>query len=193
MKIIIGFDEVGRGPLAGPVVVACVFCKAEFIRPEGVVIRDSKKMTQKQKKEANHWICENFPFGIGQVPALEIDKQGIANAVRLSAFLAFKNLKSKIDFSIENAELLVDGNDEWLEGSRAIIKGDDKIIQISMASIIAKVYRDDLMKKLALKYPQYGFENHVGYGTAKHIEAIRKYGLIEGVHRKSFCGRILLD
>jgi ribonuclease HII len=189
-KQIIGFDEVGRGPLAGPVVVACVLTVKKVKIPDEIIIRDSKKMTSKQKQKANDWIGKKFQFGIGQVSALQIDQKGISNAVRLAAFKALDNLKQKVKIDFSKTQLLVDGRDEWIEGSQAIVRGDDKIVQISMASIIAKVYRDNLMIKLSQKYSEYGFENHVGYGTAKHMQAIRKYSLIEGVHRKSFCKKI---
>lgn len=191
-KLIIGFDEVGRGPLAGPVVVGCVLVDEETAIPDDIVIRDSKKMSVKQKEKANEWIRKNFNFGIGEVSAFEIDQKGINNAVRLAAFKALKNLEDKTEIDFPQTELLIDGQDAWIKGSKAIIKGDDKITAISMASIVAKVYRDNLMIKLAQNYPGWGFEKHVGYGTKMHCQKIREFGLIKNIHRMSFCKKLVV-
>lgn len=190
-KKILGFDEVGRGPLAGPVVVACVLGDKKVEIPEEIIIRDSKKMTEKQKEKANIFIRKNYHFGIGEVSPSEIDKKGISNAVRKAASLALKNFMNKTEIDLDNVEILIDGRDEWIVGGKTVIKGDNKVKEISMASIIAKVYRDEKMRKLGEKYPEYFFGSHVGYGTSKHIQAIRKYGLIEEIHRKSFCKKFI--
>ncbi|PIP53573.1 ribonuclease HII [Candidatus Beckwithbacteria bacterium CG23_combo_of_CG06-09_8_20_14_all_34_8] len=190
-NLILGFDEVGRGPLAGPVVVACVLSNEEIKIPKDIVIRDSKKMTARQKEKANIWIRENYIFGIGQVSANQIDQKGISNAVRLAAFLALKDIKSKSKLDFEKIKLLIDGRDEWIDGSQTIICGDDKINEISMASIIAKVYRDNLMIEIGKQYPVWGFEKHVGYGTAWHCHQIQKNGLIKNLHRTTFCHKLI--
>jgi len=188
---ILGFDEVGRGPLAGPVVVACVLSNAKINIPKDIIIRDSKKMTIRQKEKANIWIRENFNFGIGEISTTLIDQKGISNAVRLAAFLALKDIKNKIKIDIEKTRILIDGRDEWIEGAQSIIHGDDKVKEISMASIIAKVYRDKLMIELAKLYPNWGFDKHVGYGTAWHCQQIKKFGLIAKIHRTTFCHNLI--
>ncbi|NMB56723.1 ribonuclease HII [Candidatus Beckwithbacteria bacterium] len=190
VEFILGFDEVGRGCLAGPVVVACVLTPVKISIPAKIIIRDSKKMTLKQRTNSSLWIKQNFQFGIGKVEAFYIDQKGINSAVRKAASLALENLRRKIEILPSQIQILIDGRDSWIVDSQSVIKGDDKIKQISMASIIAKVYRDNLMTRLAPQYPQYGFENHVGYGTLKHRQAILKYGLISNFHRNSFCQKI---
>lgn len=189
-KIILGFDEVGRGPLAGPVVVAGVVTKINLTIPEKIIIRDSKTMTIKQKIKANQWIINNFNYGIGQATCQEIDKLGIVAAVKLAARKARGQLETKIQFN-NLKKVLVDGQEKWFPDCQAIIKGDAKIPQIAMASIIAKVYRDNLMIQLSKKYADWDFDKHVGYGTKKHIEMIKKFGLIKKLHRVSFCQKIL--
>lgn len=237
MSIILGFDEVGRGPLAGPVVVACVLQNNEVKIPKDVVIRDSKKMTEKQKVKADEFIRANFQFGIGELSARQIDEIGIAKAVKKAAILALEELKGKVDLITHpvttisettplyppslkaskghsrgeeiktypaislrdlaplllkgKIKIMIDGQDEWIVGAETIIRGDNKVKEISMASIVAKVYRDGLMRKMAEEYPDYGFEKHVGYGTLAHRQAILKYGLIEGIHRRNFCGKLI--
>lgn len=188
-KIIIGFDEVGRGSLAGPVVVSCVLGNRKILIPNKVIIRDSKKMTKNQRERADIFIRKKFIFGIGKVEAREIDNIGINNSIKKAALLALNNLKSKTKIN-NNTEFWIDGRDKWIAESKTLISGDNLIPEISMASIIAKVYRDNLMTKLNGKFPEYQFEKHVGYGTKFHREAILKYGMIEKIHRKSFCQKI---
>ncbi|NMC36524.1 ribonuclease HII [Candidatus Beckwithbacteria bacterium] len=184
---IIGFDEVGRGSLAGPVVVAGVVDTGLSV-PKHIVIRDSKKMTRLQRQKASNFICQNFAFGIGQATVAEIDKLGISKAVVLAARRARKKIEqSQIS---ENITIINDGNLAWFKDGKALVKGDDKVPAISMASIIAKVYRDTLMINLALQFPNWGFERHVGYGTALHRQMIIAHGLLKNIHRKSYCRNI---
>lgn len=226
-QIIIGVDEVGRGPLAGPV-VACAFtvcsrintnkhtnntnrireiCE-EFVKIRGV--RDSKKLSAKKREEIFEAIknCPDFVWAIGEVSEKMIDKINILQATKLAMQKAVTGLNKKIMHkmsdrekdaqSFENILLLIDGNmkfeDGWFaclrrQGENAqyksIIKGDEKIFEISAASIMAKVYRDKLMDKMHKKYPQYGFEKHKGYGTKLHYESLAKHGPCK-IHRKTF-------
>lgn len=191
---ILGFDEVGRGCLAGPVIVACVLGNLKSInsKPKNIVIRDSKKMTSLQRKQANLWIVQNFAFGIGQTSSNLIDKIGINSATKLAAARAFKNFRTV--FSIhDDFQIINDGRELWFEEGSALIKGDSKIIEISLASIVAKVYRDNLMIKIGSKYPDWGFERHVGYGTEWHCKQIKKYGLIKKIHRSKFCKNLATE
>jgi ribonuclease HII len=191
--LILGFDEVGRGPLAGPVVVACVLNNTykPIMQPKDVVIRDSKRMTLLQREKSSAWILSSFPYGIGQVEASEIDKIGISNAVVTAARKAMGDLQTKEGISYTSVKILVDGREEWFPGCKPIIRGDESVPEISMAAIVAKVYRDNLMKNLSLKYPGWGFEQHVGYGTKAHCKMIYAKGLLKGVHRFSFCRSIV--
>lgn len=183
-NIVCGVDEAGRGPLAGPVFAAAV------ILPQGLVIEgidDSKKLSEK-KREALY--CEikslALAFNVAFATEKEIDEVNILNAT----FLA---MKRAVDGLILQPNLvLIDGNRAPDIGlpTKTIIKGDSLSVSIAAASILAKVERDRLMKKLSEKYPSYGFEKHKGYGTKLHVEAIKKYGPAE-IHRKSFLKKIL--
>jgi len=189
---IIGFDEVGRGPLAGPVVVGCVLTRKKLSEiPPRIVIRDSKTMTKLQLNKSFQWITSSFPFGIGQASALEIDEKGIGKAVVLAAQRARKDLEVKLSSSLASSTLLVDGRTKWFPNCTCIVKGDSTVVEISMAAIVAKVTRDLLMEQLALSYSEWKFEQHVGYGTMFHRKMIVQKGLIPGVHRESFCRKIL--
>lgn len=178
IKYIAGVDEVGRGPLNGPVVSACVILPKDFI-PEG--LNDSKKLTEKQRNKFYEIIKDNaLGIGIGMVYPDEIDRINIYEASKKSMMIAIKNCKHKID------HVLIDAMKLDLDmPSTSIIKGDAKSISIAAASVIAKVTRDNLMYELDKKYPMYGYKNHKGYPTKKHIEAIYKYGLIDG-YRKTY-------
>ena len=188
-KNVIGVDEAGRGPLAGPVVAAAVILK-EYTE-ELNEINDSKKLTEKKREKLYDIIMKNFDVAIGISTVEEIDKLNILNADFLAMRRALNELKS-----IRNEKeytVLVDGNlkiKEYVGKQFPIVKGDAKSLSIAAASIIAKVTRDRFMKDLASIYPDYSFEKHKGYGTKAHIEAIKDKGAIEGVHRKVFLRKI---
>ena len=178
IKYIAGVDEVGRGPLIGPVVSACVELRENFI-PEGLT--DSKKLSEKKRDMFYDIIMENaLGVGIGIVDACEIDKINIYEASKKSMILAIENCNCKIDHVLIDA-MKLDINIP----STSIIKGDAKSISIAAASVIAKVTRDRMMYELDKKYPMYGFKDHKGYPTKKHVDALNKYGLIEG-YRKTY-------
>lgn len=178
IKYIAGVDEVGRGPLIGPVVSACVVLRENFI-PEGLT--DSKKLSEKKRDMFYDIIMENaLGVGIGIVDACEIDKINIYEASKKSMILAIENCNCKIDHVLIDA-MKLDINIP----STFIIKGDAKSISIAAASVIAKVTRDRMMYELDKKYPMYGFKDHKGYPTKKHVDALNKYGLIEG-YRKTY-------
>lgn len=178
IKYIAGVDEVGRGPLIGPVVSACVVLRENFI-PEGLT--DSKKLSEKKRDMFYDIIKENaLGVGIGIVDACEIDKINIYEASKKSMILAIENCNCKIDHVLIDA-MKLDINIP----STSIIKGDAKSISIAAASVIAKVTRDRMMYELDKKYPMYGFKDHKGYPTKKHVDALNKYGLIEG-YRKTY-------
>ena len=178
IKYIAGVDEVGRGPLIGPVVSACVVLRENFI-PEGLT--DSKKLSEKKRDMFYDIIMENaLGVCIGIVDACEIDKINIYEASKKSMILAIENCNCKIDHVLIDA-MKLDINIP----STSIIKGDAKSISIAAASVIAKVTRDRMMYELDKKYPMYGFKDHKGYPTKKHVDALNKYGLIEG-YRKTY-------
>lgn len=173
-----GIDEVGRGPLAGPVVASCVILSPQFFLP-GLI--DSKKISeQKREKFFSRIIEEAVAVGIGMATAEEIDRLNIYEATKLAMYRAISDLPIKPNYLLIDAMTL-----ENEIPQQSIIKGDLKSISIAASSIVAKVTRDTYMKKLAEKYPQYGFENHKGYGTREHIRAIEKYGPMKE-HRKTF-------
>lgn len=180
IKYIAGIDEAGRGPLAGPVVVGVVILKPDsFI--EG--INDSKKISENRREKIyNQIIEEAIAWEVGIVEQEEIDEINILNATKKALNTAITKIKTKPETILVDALEKIDTNGIPYT---SIIKGDAKIYSISAASIIAKVTRDRIMKKYDKEYPQYGFEQHKGYGTAKHIQAIKEYGPCP-IHRKSF-------
>ncbi|MFH1833164.1 MAG: ribonuclease HII [Candidatus Levyibacteriota bacterium] len=196
---VIGIDEVGRGAFAGPLVVGGVVFKNDVDKTSIDGINDSKLIKPKRRKYLSKKIREiSFCTSTVTIPVSVINKQGIGNATsigfrkvvsKLINSLKIENLKLKIPK--QNIFVLVDGfhvkyiRGVGLKNQEAIIKGDQKSISIAAASIIAKVHRDKLMKKLHKKYPLYGFAKHKGYGTKEHQKAIKKYGLSK-LHRKSF-------
>lgn len=181
-KCVVGLDEAGRGPLAGPVVAGAVLLLPKFkILNFKAQIKDSKQLTAKQREEAykiltNH---KNIKWGVGIVSEKIIDEINILEATKLAMQKAFKKLKA--DF------LLLDGNFKInsIVRQMSIVKGDQKVMSIAMASIIAKVTRDRIMQKLHKKYPKYNFKKHKGYPTKFHVEVLKKHGLCPA-HRKSF-------
>lgn len=185
---VIGVDEAGRGPLAGVVVAAAVKLKKYDKRLEE--INDSKKISEKKRKKLYNVIKECFDVGVGIVSPKEIDEMNILNAT----FLAMRKAITQLDTGKkENTLVLVDGNfkiREYNGRQECIVKGDGKSLSIAAASIVAKVTRDTMLIEEGVKYPEYGFEKHKGYGTKQHKEAILKYGVLD-IHRKSFLNKIL--
>ena len=185
LKYVVGIDEAGRGPLAGPVCAGAVVIDEKSELSE--LVRDSKKMTEKRREGVFEFIKENsLGWGVYMVSNMVIDKKGIQEAVRIAMWEALKQVEKMIGRKAEY--LIVDGtNVSNLFGydMLKIKEGDLKHYSISAASILAKVTRDRYMKNIAIKYPEYGFERHVGYGTKAHIEAIQKYGPCD-IHRRSF-------
>lgn len=179
MKYVAGIDEVGRGPLAGPVVTAAV------ILPEGCLIEginDSKKLSAKKREILYDVIMEQaVAVSIGMEDNEVIDSINILQATYSAMRKAVDGLKVKPDMLLVDAVTIPCVTIP----QTAIIKGDAKSISIGAASIIAKVTRDRMMKEMSLKYPYYDFENNMGYGTARHMEGIKKYGLCP-IHRRSF-------
>ena len=179
-KTICGIDEAGRGPLAGPVVVASVILPADSMI-EGV--NDSKKISEKKREKLYDQILEEaISYGVGIIGQDEIDEINILNATKKGLTLSLKELTVKPDLIVVDALTHIDTMGIPYE---SLIKGDAKCYSIAAASIIAKVTRDRIMREWDSVYPQYGFEQHKGYGTAKHISAIKEYGL-SPIHRKSF-------
>ncbi len=185
---ILGIDEVGRGPLAGPLVVGAVVLPEPY--PEWVnELKDSKKLTAKKRKALSEIIlAEAVGTGLGWVTPTEIDELGIIGALRLATRKAIKELQEK---NVKCSKIIIDGNINFLSGTKfekittTLIKGDNLIKEISAASIIAKVARDEYMIALGAEFPGYGFEKNVGYGTKAHIEAINTLGLTSE-HRLSY-------
>lgn len=178
IDLIAGVDEVGRGPLVGPVVAAAVILPKGFYQ-EGLT--DSKKLTEKKRNFFYNVIMEKaISIGIGIIDNEIIDKVNIYQATKLAMYEAINNLK------IKPKHVLIDAMKLDLNiNSTSIIKGDEKSLSIASASIIAKVTRDNIMYKLDKKYPMYDFKNNKGYPTKSHIEALEKYGLLKE-HRRSF-------
>ena len=181
IKYIGGGDEVGRGPLIGNVVAACCVLPRDFYL-EG--LNDSKKLSEKKRDMYYDYIIENsIAYGVGKVSPEEIDEINIYEASRKAMMLAIEEVRNKINLE----HVLVDAMPlpDLDIPHTPIIKGDAKSISIAAASVIAKVTRDREMYELDSKYPDYGFKNHKGYPTKKHIEALKQYGLIEG-YRKTY-------
>ncbi len=176
---ICGVDEVGRGPLAGPIVTAAVILPEDFIIP---YINDSKKLNEKRREELFEIITENaISFAYGIKSEKEIDEIGVGKADSLAMKEAVLSLDTPADMVLVDA-FPIPGIDVK---QIPIIKGDAKSVSIAAASIIAKVTRDRMMKEYSEKYPEYGFDSNKGYGSADHIAAIKKYGPCD-IHRRSF-------
>jgi len=184
---IAGVDEAGRGPLAGPVVAAACVCT---IAPDAdnfpwfLNIYDSKKVSEKIREELFEFITAErspFHFGVSIIDHEEIDRTNILKATHKAMLTAVENLVFLPDF------IFVDGTEIPLLKihQEKVIKGDQKCFSIAAGSILAKVTRDRIMRDYAKEFPQYEFEKHKGYGTAKHLDAIRKHGRCE-IHRKTF-------
>lgn len=182
-KFICGIDEVGRGPIAGPVVACAVIMGGEKIDE----VKDSKKLSDKKRRILASNIYDNaLAIGYGICDNKVIDDINIRQASLLAMKEAVLNLKDKLGHRINPDLLLIDAELIDTEIDQiGIISGDDLIYQISCASILAKVYRDDLMIEYSKKYPGYMFEAHKGYGTKKHYESLEKLGVTD-IHRLSF-------
>ena len=190
---ICGIDEAGRGPLAGPVVVACSLMPKDSMI-EGV--NDSKKSAEKKRERIYEEIIkEAIAYGVGIINQEEIDRINILNATKKGLTIAIKELEEKLEKqNLKRPEvILVDaltGIDTLGIPYKSIIHGDAISYSIACASIIAKVTRDRIMKQMDEIYPQYGFAKHKGYGTAAHMQAIRENGLCP-IHRRSFVKNII--
>lgn len=181
INLIGGVDEAGRGPLVGNVVAACCVLPKDFVL-DGLT--DSKKLSEKKREKFYDYIIKNsLAYGIGEVTPKEIDEINIYEASRKAMMIAIKQVQDKLNLEhvLTDAMPLPDLDIPHTP----IIKGDAKSISIAAASVIAKVTRDREMYELDKKYPLYGYGKHKGYPTKKHIEAINKYGLIDG-YRKTY-------
>ena len=178
-----GLDEVGRGPLAGPLTVAAVVLPPE---PQIVGLDDSKKISPKRREELALQIMDTaLAFGIAHIEPAEIDACGMAASLRVCMLRALKACELEPDC------VLIDGNPLNIHPrEHSVVKGDGKVACIAAASILAKVTRDHIMEAYALRYPAYGFESNKGYGSAAHIAAIREHGPCP-LHRMSFLSKIL--
>ena len=175
---IAGIDEVGRGPLAGPVIAAAVILDRKNIPEE---INDSKKIPKAKRILLAEKIKENSIYAYGAASEIEIDEINILQA----SLLAMKRASDRL--SVVPKTTLIDGNfkPDIKNNTISIIKGDTKSVSIAAASILAKVYRDEIMLKYSKQFPEYGFQTNSGYGTKEHLSALKNYG-ITPIHRKSF-------
>ena len=188
-----GVDEVGRGALAGPVTAACVVFPPPVGKFAGYGINDSKLLSPEKREALSRWIMGNaIHTSLGWATVEEVDHHNIRNATLLSMGRALQTLSESLCGS-PSILLAIDGKDLLPESpfpQRAIVGGDQDILSIAAASILAKVARDSYMIELDAKYPEYRFRSHKGYGTDEHRDAIRKYGLSQH-HRALFCRKAL--
>ena len=193
MRYLIGIDEAGRGPLAGPVSVGAVLVPLDFDWKLVEGVRDSKKLSEKKREEIFERARELeqtsvLRFSVSTSSAAYIDRYGIVPAIKR----ALAEALSRFEIEPQECRVLLDGSlkapEEYIH-QETIIRGDDTEPVISLASIMAKVTRDRMMKQLSPKYPAYDFHVHKGYGTALHLSAIARCGLSD-IHRTSFCSRL---
>jgi ribonuclease HII len=202
---VIGIDEVGRGSLAGPVVVCAAAIPKNFrysLKDVPCKLRDSKRLTPKQRQAWFKYLTQHpaLCYSIARVYPRGIEKLNIASAANLAALRALRRLVSALcvsPFSPRISRILLDGGLYLggvgkLPGATTVIRGDEKYSAVKIASIIAKVSRDRLMARLAKKYPAYGFEIHKGYGTQVHLAAIRRCGP-SPIHRLTFLDKLCYD
>ncbi|PIP29904.1 ribonuclease HII [Candidatus Jorgensenbacteria bacterium CG10_big_fil_rev_8_21_14_0_10_54_38] len=201
-RTVIGIDEVGRGPLAGPVTVAAVMASARFWRSTAalsVPLRDSKRLSPRQREvwfrhvraEATHGTVH---YALASVFPRVIDRVNITRAANLAATRAFKRLVSSMGYRVSGMSVILDGGlylnkirdtKYKILNTNTVIKGDERFPSIMLASIVAKVTRDRAMKRLHVRFPVYGFDKHKGYGTKRHLQVLKKRGPSEA-HRLTF-------
>ena len=180
IKYIVGTDEAGRGCLLGPVYAGAVILPKDFYHP---LINDSKKLTEKQREEAYKIIIENaIAWGVGFCSPEEIDKINILNASRVAMERAIENMGHDYDLIITDFMKMPKAKVDVI----ALAHGDAQVLCVAAASIIAKVSRDHACYDLDKKYPQYNIAKNKGYGTKDHLEALKKYGPVKGLHRFSY-------
>lgn len=185
-KLICGLDEAGRGPLAGPVVAACVHIPPEEMNKQfwsGVT--DSKKLSAKRREELFQRILDHAVCGIAQSSVAEIDDINILQASLQAMKRSFDTMHALLSLDYL---ALIDGNQtpkNMTCATRTVVKGDSKHLEIAAASILAKVTRDRIMQQLHIEFPYYGWDTNAGYGSAKHMAAIQQYGVTQH-HRRSF-------
>lgn len=198
LEYIIGVDEVGRGTLAGPVVAIAIAIPVDSIsdiiwqQSPLKYTQDSKKVTPKRRQAIYESIPNQYTIGLGVISSNLIDIANILEATKLAWLESLQQCVEKLPLGAKIG-ILIDGNivpEGLLYPNQAIIKGDNKHLSIALASIYAKVYRDNLMTQYNIQYPQYGFAKHKGYGTPEHIKAIKQYGLSD-IHRTTFCKNII--
>ena len=182
---IIGIDEVGRGPLAGPVVVACVALPDIMdLKSSGLPLRDSKKLTEKQRGAWCAWIKthKEIKYAVARSEPTTIDSINISQAANRAAYRAYKKVTGN-----SSAPALLDAGLRLpkVVPQKAIIKGDEKIPAIALASILAKVARDGFMERMHKRYPAYNFKENKGYGTKEHYKALKRHGACL-IHRLTF-------
>lgn len=192
-KYVVGLDEAGRGPLAGPVVAAAVMADLRFMIKDLRGVRDSKKLSERQREKLYQLIIKNknIKYGIGECSEKIIDKINIKNAAELAMEKALYNLERKLkNLYYKKTFLIIDGNaikNLKLKSYnlKLIVGADNKVFSVAAASILAKVTRDRIMQRYHRKYPKYHFDSHKGYPTKEHVKLLKKHGLSR-IHRKTF-------
>ena len=181
-KYVAGVDEVARGTFVGSVVAAAVVVPDDFITKLMYKVNDSKKLSPEMREELYDLITNNCDYGIGEISNEEIDRTDILRATQLAMYKALDNL-DRVDYALVDGNFVLDNIN--VAQQKHVIKGDCKSISIASASIVAKVTKDRIMDILHEEFPEYRWDTNRGYGTRKHIEAIKKYGITK-YHRKSF-------